>query len=162
MVIQGHAGNSLWTYGFSFIYRKISDALILRRFVILQWLMTNLIKLLTPLREFLHVKIWSMYVNVVSFSWEVCDYSSPVSLLDFVSGFKSTGIDPTFGIVMLLALKVLDLSLKSHTMDSVLGSLPCETVQYNFETEYVEQFFYVLGNYHWCYASESYINYCEE
>ena len=45
-----------------------------------------------------------------------------MSLIDFVTGFISAGIVPTFGILRVLALKVLDLSLKSHTNDPVLES----------------------------------------
>jgi len=75
------------------MYRIISDALVIRLFVILQWFMANLIKLLTP-----------------------------VSRLELVLGFIRTGIEPIFGILMILALKVLDLSLKSHINDPVLES----------------------------------------
>ena len=46
-----------------------------------------------------------------------------MSLIEFVTGFISAGIVPTFGILRVLALKVLDLSLKSHTNDPVLESV---------------------------------------
>lgn len=53
----------------------------------------------------------------------IVDDSSPVSRFDLVLGFISTGIVPTFGIVMALPLNVLELSLKSQNNDPVLESL---------------------------------------
>ena len=60
------------------------------------------------------------------------DDSSPVSRLDLVLGFIRTGIEPIFGIFMILALKVLDLSLKSHINDPVFESFFWNTAQLNF------------------------------
>ena len=51
LLIQGHFGNCFLTSPFAFMYRTISDVLVTRLFVILQWFMANLIKLLTPLPE---------------------------------------------------------------------------------------------------------------
>ena len=51
LLIQGHVGNCFLTSAFAFMYRTISDALVTRLFVILQWFMANLIKLLTPSQE---------------------------------------------------------------------------------------------------------------
>ena len=67
-----------------------------------------------------------------------CDDSSPVSLVDLLTEFISTGIDPTFGMVILLALKVLDLSLKSQTNDPVLESFFFNTDQRNWIFLYLE------------------------
>ena len=62
----------------------------------------------------------------------IVDDSSPVSRFDWVLGFISTWIVPTFGIVMALPLNVLELSLKSQNNDPVLESLFWQTGQFNF------------------------------
>ena len=74
--------------------------------------------------------VYFIYINIINKRYSIdkktyrllSDDSSPVSLIDFVTGFISAGIVPTFGILRVLALKVLDLSLKSHTNDPVLES----------------------------------------
>lgn len=68
----------------------------------------------------------------------IADDSSPVSRLELVLGFIRTGIEPIFGILMILALKVLDLSLKSHINDPVLESFFWNTGHLNF-TRYFDQ-----------------------
>ena len=99
----------------------MSDALVTRLSVILQWLIANLIKLLTP---FLESPRSSPRNNpdLKSNRSGYNDASIPASRLEPVLGFISTGIFPTFGISMTLPLKVLELSLKSQNSDFVLES----------------------------------------